>query len=62
MFRIGAGSTLFAVNAGVVTATGGIKIGEISGVGVAATVSKRMVTLHLQVSSQLLTLSVMVKD
>ena len=27
MFRIGAGSTLFAVNAGVVTATGGINIG-----------------------------------
>ena len=27
MFRIGAGTTLFAVNAGVVTATGGINIG-----------------------------------
>ena len=35
---------LFAVNAGVVTATGGINI------GVAAT-SKQMVTLPLQVSS-----------
>ena len=47
MFRIGAGSTLFAVNAGVVTATGGIKIGEISGVGVAATVFKNLSLIHI---------------
>ena len=36
MFRVGAGSTLFAVDAGIVTATGGIHVGD----SAAATVFK----------------------
>ena len=55
MFRIGAGTTLFAVNAGVVTTTGGINI------GVAATIKANGNATFTGIAN-LLTLLVMVKD